>query len=153
MENSKPKTSLMQGVGLFALLVGDLAVLIGQANIEIQMLTKLDDDSAFLWRIVVWLIGTSSLALLSWGIARWILVWLDETFPNPAKLFNQLCTLHSLNTTDRQLLKNFATYRLIEDPSLLFVSTDAWQLDPSRPCEIDLGQLELLRKRLLGTLQ
>lgn len=141
--------SLAKGIGLAVLLLGDIVLLIGQARFEIRLLTDLDPDSFSWTHTAILVVGTLAFAFLSWSFASWVFVWLDDTFPNPDRLFRQLCALHDLDAKDRERLTELAQQIQIDDPSELFINASNWKNLQPTPL-IESSTIERLRQRIFG---
>ena len=139
--------SRIKGLGLLILLIGDLAIMIAQANLEIRMLTQLDEDSAFWISAAVFCVGTVVFGLLSWSFANWMLVWLDETFPNGEKLFKQLADLHGLSSQERAALLAASKLLALPQSSILFLDESLWD----RARSVDPASMDPLRHKLFGS--
>ncbi len=150
VQNNTMTTIRLVGIGAF--LVGDIAVLIGQARAEIRLLTDLSTDSSFPLRAIGWLITCSLFAFLSWSLGRWILIWRDETFPNQQKLFRQLCACHNVTSEDQNTLIALAEKGKVDDPSKLFIDSQLWSdlAKADQQNESEANVLQPLRQKIMG---
>ena len=139
-------------IGIGAFLVGDIAVLIGQARAEVRLLTDLSTESSFPLRAIGWLISCGLFAFLSWSLGRWILIWRDETFPNQQKLFRQLCACHNVTSDDQSKLLALAEERKVDDPSKLFIDSQLWcdLANAENQGPSDSNVLQPLRQKIMG---
>jgi hypothetical protein len=118
--------TIIRTLGTLVLVLGAVVFLIGQLQMELEMMTQLDQQYDLWSRALMWLVGCGLFAVCLWQVGLTIPLWLDETYPNPVRLFRELCALHALDESEVQLLSKLALRAKVQEPSLLFVDARVW---------------------------
>ncbi len=118
--------TIIRTLGTLVLVLGAVVFLIGQLQMELEMMTQLDQQYD-LWSRSPHVAGRMrALRGCLWQVGLTIPLWLDETYPNPVRLFRELCALHALDESEVQLLSKLALRAKVQEPSLLFVDARVW---------------------------
>ncbi|HEY2883401.1 MAG TPA: hypothetical protein VGJ15_13225 [Pirellulales bacterium] len=94
------------------------------------------------------LLGLAAIAWFSW------IVWKQRRskgFYNPRKLFNSLCSVHKLDSSQQRLLLLLAQHHQLPQPATLFLEPDRFQVNPPVPALASHGaELLTLRAKLFA---
>lgn len=90
-------------------------------------------------------------SILTWLIFRWRSVRLKRLENSPRKLWRDLCLLHKLSWSERQLAARVARRLKLQVPARLFLEADLWrQASETEPAHRrrELQRLVVLRNKL-----
>ena len=121
--------TIFRTIGTLVLALAVVVFLAGQFQWELELITRFDQDFNPWHRALGWMTGCALIAICLWQIGLTIPLWLDETFPNPQRLFRDLCELHQLQPAESTLIQQRATGLNLADPCQLFVDESCWKSD------------------------
>ena len=106
-------------------------------------------DWRFGWDSVAMVAGGALVVIIvAWFISRLLAKRQRQISDSPWCLFKELCTAHSLNHRERQLLTRLAQQFRLEQPTALFIEPAWWEAERLGPAWArTLPELDKRRKR------
>jgi len=98
------------------------------------------------------LLFLATLVISIWILSR-LLAQSDQprVYNNPRALFRSLCQLHGLSPTDRNVLRQLASYGRLAQPAELFLRPECFVTERLPPdLQVKQPQIESIRRRLFG---